>query len=251
MEDSNEYEKMLVTILETSKMYKNEGQDEPVPIADEDTLKRQEDIPEIDCLKVEDDIIDDYFAFESRFTMACAKHIDGVQLNQLVHTFDNVNFINYQLDERPSVGIVNNIENMVESLYCYDKNKIHQIAEEICYIKKLASHWRTIGGDGNCYYRSAIFGYLENIIFERDIIKLKKMIVEINEKFDDNYVNTKWLPKSVKEPFTKLNRKLVITILYIIYDILDMSNGRVEDLRRAYTILIKAMNNSKSFDIVK
>jgi hypothetical protein len=31
----------------------------------------------------------------------------------------------------------------------------------------------TIGGDGNCFYKSAIFGYLENIILERDIVKLK------------------------------------------------------------------------------
>jgi hypothetical protein len=247
MDDSNDYENMLVTILETSKLTRADTN----PLGDEsaELMKKQED-PEIDCLRVEDDSIPDYFDFESRFQGAIAKYTDPYYTDAVTQSINAMAYINYKVDHMPSVGIVNNIENMVEGVYNYEKAKSHQIAEEICYVKTLASHWRTIGGDGNCFYRSAIYGYLETIVFERDIVKLKTIINEIDQKFDENYINTKFLPKTVKEPIIRLNKKTVITILYLIYDILDMSNGRIEDIRKAYSVLIKAMNNSTTFDIV-
>jgi hypothetical protein len=64
-------------------------------------------------------------------------------------------------------------------------------------------------------------------------------------------VNTKYLSKGVKEPIIRLNKRLVLNILYLIYDILDVSNGKIDDTKGAYSIFIKAMNNSKTFDIVK
>jgi hypothetical protein len=244
MEDSNEYENMLVTILETSKITRANTN----PLSDDDSIRKQEEA--LDCLKVEEDIIPDYFQFESKFENTLAKYLDPNFIDGIYQSLSKLGYINYKIDQMPSVGIVHNIETMVESVYNYEKTKSHQIAEEICYVGKIASHWRTIGGDGNCFYRSAIFGYLETIVFERDIIRLKTMISEIDQKFDENYINTKYLNWMVKDPITRLNKKTVITILYIIYDILDMSNGRIEDIRKAYSILIKAMNNSTSFDIV-
>jgi hypothetical protein len=245
MEDSNDYENMLITILETSKLTRAETD----PLSNEDSFKKQED-EVLNCLKIEDNTIEDYLDFETKFQTTCARQIEPTVANNLIHNLNEMSFINYRSDQMPSVGIMNNIESMVESVYNHDRAKINQIAEEICYIKKLASNWRTIGGDGNCFYRSAIFGYLETIIFERDILKLKSIIIEIDQKFDENYINTKYLNKAVKDPIVRLNKRLVISILYIIYDILDMSNGSTEDLKKAYCILIKAMNNSTTFDIV-
>jgi hypothetical protein len=245
MEDSNEYEILLNTYFETSKLTRADTN----PLSHDDSVKQVEET-ECDCLLIEDHCIADYFQFEQKFQKTYSKHINEYSLASIVDQLSGLSFFNYQHDS-PPVGVVNNIEGMVESVYNYDKNKIDQISEEICYVKKLATHWRTIGGDGNCFYRSAIFGYLENIILERDIVKLKSLIIEIDEKFDDDYVNTKYLSKSVKEPIIKLNKRLVLNVLYLIYDILDVSNGKTEDTKRAYSILIKAMNNSKIFDIVK
>ena len=53
------------------------------------------------------------------------------------------------------------VEAMVEQTYNYDKNIKDQMIEEACYLKRIMYCWRRVAGDGNCFYRSVIFSWLE------------------------------------------------------------------------------------------
>jgi hypothetical protein len=147
----------------------------------------------------------------------------------------------------PNISPSNSIENLVESTYAYDPKLKYQMAEEICYVKILYNKWRRIGGDGNCFYRSVMFGYLENLIFDKNILALQRIVTELVEKFDPEYLNTKNLPIEIKDPLLKIDRRLIVTIFRIIIDILDKPGK--DSINEALTCLTKSFNFSKVFDM--
>ena len=243
-EVEDEYKTLLLTILDSRVEYRENLKED---ILQELTSPGQH---ETEALKIEElqyDIID----IERRFEKVCNKYISYETISHLKKSINDCN-----LNKTTStVGELDDIGNMVESTFLYDKLLACNMAEQICYIKKISQKWRSICGDGNCFYRSAIFGYLENLIFEKDIIMLKKIIVDIDVKFSEDYYNMKNLNRTIKESFILLNKKLVIAILYLIYDTLDSIKIKVhgdeeEKVRCAYIYLIKAMNYSKPFDYV-
>ncbi len=96
---------------------------------------------------------------------------------------------------------------------------------------------------------------MEQIIFQRDVISLKKIIVEINDWFDKDYNNTKRLSKSIASEIKAINKNLIIRILYLIYEFLDKHNPNKqssinEGIYIAYEILLKCFNNCTKFDLV-
>jgi len=117
--------------------------------------------------------------------------------------------------------------------------------------------WRSVSGDGNCFYRSVIFAYLEHIVFQRDIISLKKIIVEINTWFEKDYIHTKLLHKDIANDIVNIDKNLVTRILYLIYEFLDKPLSKKQDenvsegVFLAYEILLKCFNCCSKFDLVR
>lgn len=115
--------------------------------------------------------------------------------------------------------------------------------------------WRSVLGDGNCFYRSVIFAYLEQIVFQRDIVNLKKLIVNFNLWFDKDYINTKKLNKDISNEICGIDKVLITRILYLMYEFLDKPNQKKEDSKSegvsiAYEILLKCFNCCSKFDLV-
>lgn len=224
------------------------------------------DEKKIQYLKIEDYDFLTYSAFvfqiEDSFDMICnkldsmnigklKKQLDEVQLSQ----YTNQSFCGMLTQGKPNIFTLSSIPNMVESTYVYSENLRCQMAEEICYMQKIAFRWRSVGGDGNCFYRSVMFSYLENLIFQKDIQMIKKMIVDIEEKFNLRYYNTARLNNKTKTTFGQLNILLVLSILKIIYDSLDSinykdKNDEKKKIKYAYEILIKSFNSCRQFDTV-
>ena len=145
---------------------------------------------------------------------------------------------------------VQNIEKLVEQTYQYEYNFKEQMIEECAYLEKIIYSWRQIDGDGNCYYRSVMFSWLEYLIFNQKINVIKIIISNLYVKFNDKYIYTKRLPIDIQKEFTSLEEiKISIIILYLIIDSLtDNSINESERIKNAYTILIKAFNFTISFD---
>ncbi len=173
---------------------------------------------------------------------------DLYNLYETIKKFD-VYSINYGNFSVQTVGPVSTLEYMVESTFGFDKNLINHITEHIISLDNYIFRWRSILGDGNCFYRAIIFAFLENIIFERNIELLKEIMTEINTKFDENYPNTRNLHFVNREEILKINKLLILKVFYLIYELLD-SNKNAEGVHRAYEILLKSFMFCKSFDLV-
>ena len=144
---------------------------------------------------------------------------------------------------RENIYLGKGVETMVEQTYGYDKYLKEQMTEEICYLKRVMNCWRRVAGDGNCFYRSAIFSWLEYLVFNKKINVLKIIMSHIYIKFDPIYPKTKELPSDIKKQFITEERFVALTILEIIIRKLKQDN-----IEEAYLTLIKAFNITRVFD---
>lgn len=139
---------------------------------------------------------------------------------------------------------------MVEISYNHNYYLKEQMTKEICYLLKVIHKYRRVAGDGNCFYRSAIFGWLEYLIFNQKIEEFKKIIVDLHTKFNPLNEKIKVLKDNIKKVFLNLDVENVIVILEIIISQLNNNaNSPTKRIFDAYTTLIKAFNYSKLFDM--
>ncbi len=133
---------------------------------------------------------------------------------------------------------------MVESTFGFDRNLIDPISEHIISLEKHLFRWRSVLGDGNCYYRAIIFGFLEKIIFDKNIIQLKQIVIDLNERFSD--LNIRGLSNTLRSEILNINKALIIKIFYLILEILDQNDADSES--KAYEIFLKSFLFCISFD---
>lgn len=138
---------------------------------------------------------------------------------------------------------------MIESTFGFDLRKKEFMLMHIQNLRHHLFRWRSILGDGNCYYRAVMFGFVENIIFERKISLLKNIIVDIYEKFSPDYFNTEKLDSQAKNFILSINKMLVIKILYLIFNELNKGYSH-EHIQKAYTLFLKSFNKCVAFDMV-
>ena len=137
------------------------------------------------------------------------------------------------------------LEVMVENTYGFDIYLKDQMIEELCFLKRIINCWRGVAGDGNCFYRSVIFSWLEYLIFNKKINILKIVMTNLYLKFDVSYPKIKNLPSQFKKQFTTEEKYVAITILEIIIRYLNKNN-----IQEAYLTLLKAFNVTRVFDRV-
>ena len=152
--------------------------------------------------------------------------------------------------QREMIYKAKRIEHMVEQTYNYDIKLKKEMTEESAYLYRVIYSWRRVAGDGNCYYRSVIFSYLEYLIFTENINVLKRIISNIWIKFNANYIYTKNLPENIKSILVSKETDVVMRILYCIIKQLENKDDKNKNINifNAYELLLKAFNFSRSFD---
>jgi hypothetical protein len=150
--------------------------------------------------------------------------------------------------QREMIYKAKRIEHMVEQTYNYDIKLKKEMTEESAYLYRVIYSWRRVAGDGNCYYRSVIFSYLEYLIFTENINVLKRIISNIWIKFNVNYIYTKNLPENIKSILVSKETNVVMGILYCIIKKLENKDDKNKNIFNAYELLLKAFNFSRSFD---
>ena len=138
------------------------------------------------------------------------------------------------------IGCLENLNSMVESTFMNGLINNEIINSDIEELTPYLFKFRRIKGDGDCFYRSLIFSFLENIIFNNQIMQLKELLILYNEKMNKNnkLINQKEYLKIINE----MNISIVSEILYIIINQLET------DISKAYIILLKAFLFCNSFD---
>lgn len=143
------------------------------------------------------------------------------------------------------------IESVVEQTYNYDFQLKQQMTAEVCYLKTIASTWRRVANDGNCFYRSVMFSYLEYIIFNNETHLLKRIIADLKLKFSPSYANTLKLPPTTQKDLNSISNNISISIMIIesiIIQFLNIKLSLIDRIKNAYIVLIKSFNFCKRFD---
>ena len=98
---------------------------------------------------------------------------------------------------------------------------------------------RNIKGDGNCYYRAVMFRYFEKIILNKNLILLKKIIMEMNQAFKSKEIQDRLYIKMN----VNFKPELHMNIMYLILNLLE--EGKIKE---SYELYIKCVLSCPVFD---
>ena len=142
--------------------------------------------------------------------------------------------------EEKNIYLGKSIEVLVEDTYKFDIFLKDKMTEEACFLKRKIFCWRQVASDGNCFYRSVMFSWLEYLIFNKKVSTLKIIIGDLHTKCK---VETKKLSTDLNKQFTSEEKLKSIIILEIIIQLLDTNN-----IMDAYLTLLKAYKVTRVFD---
>ena len=140
-----------------------------------------------------------------------------------------------------NLGTLSSLNFLIETTYYSQPNRVNIMFADKKKLEPYLYKYRTVRGDGNCFYRGLIFSFLENIILTNNIMLMKEFLILFNEKFGKNnpLLNQKEYLKDIKD----IKKTIVIEILYHIIDVMEN-----KDTNLAYIILFKVFLYCKSFD---
>ena len=177
------------------------------------------------------------------------KTINERKINGLIEDFKKVNLndilkkSNGQ-ENNYTIETLNSLNDLIMRRYHFSKiNKDQQISDKK-RLKQMVFKYRKILNDGNSFYRGIIFNFLENIIFSKNILLMKEILILFIEKIaNDN-------PKiEEKEYLIEKDINNVINILYIIIKYMELQFKKKLDVEMTpYIILLKAFLFCQEFD---
>lgn len=144
------------------------------------------------------------------------------------------------------------LEYLVQSASDFDKKQISNMVTMIKSLKKYIFRWRRVTGDGNCFFRSVIFSYIENLIFEKKIMYIKYICLNISKKFNNDNPLISKLPMKIQTEynFSNKNEYIIFNIFNKICYILENStkNNETESTFKAYELFYTSIIHFKDFD---
>ena len=176
--------------------------------------------------KLKDIPIDEFTDFISSL------NIQGLKdLKQKIENFSNNDKI---------IGEFNTLGQLVEKFYGYKPERHNIMVQKYKLFTQDIFKHRTIYGDGNCFYRSVLFSYLEQLILFKELNTIKNFIFDVKAFLCSSQVH-EIFQKLDEQP--KLDRNLILRVLVLLY--LGVKNNKIKD---TYSLLVKSFNNLTLFD---
>ena len=181
---------------------------------------------------------------ENKYQKVC-EGLDKEKVKDLIRQINKCNLDRFYENFKPkinnkSIGSVSSLDFMVENTFngqeCHYDIMVTDKAELEQYIYK----FRSVLGDGDCFYRGLIFSFLENIILTNNIMLMKELLILYNEKIN---LNNKLLKeKEYLYVFYQMNISIVPQILYIFIYLME------NDSKKTYKTLLKIFLYCPDFD---
>lgn len=170
---------------------------------------------------------------------------DKAEYNRLINSFNKTKLSNALNKSKYNysycIGTLNSLEYMINNTFLSNKSKEIMLYHKQC-LEPYIFRYRSIAGDGNCFYRAVIFSFLEDIIMTNNIYLLKEFIIDYNEKITLTYNQTK-LSKKAYEMVKNTNKNLFMEILLYLLETLENKT-----INEAYIVLVKSFIYCQSFD---
>ena len=151
-------------------------------------------------------------------------------------TQSNCNFKNIECGN--SVGGLTPLTYLVESSFSMNFKKAKEINDKYNMLKPYIYNYRTINGDGNCFYRAAMFRYLEIIVLNKQIEYLQNITYDVYNSFNSEELKSRLIIGNIN-----IKPTLTLNLLILITDLLKKG-----DILSAHQILIKSFCICRKFD---
>ena len=156
---------------------------------------------------------------EEQFNKIQKEKIEGKVLDNLFQHLKNVNCNFKSLGCEKSVGGITPLTYLVESKFSMSKQKAKEIIQKYNILKNYIYNYRTINGDGNCFYRAVMFRYLEILILNEKTEVLKNVIFDIVNSFNSEELKKRTIIRGMD-----IKPDLTFKILILIVDLLEKNN---------------------------
>ena len=168
------------------------------------------------------------------------KLLNDIKQSNLKDAFEKKNSF-----EKKNIGTLNSLEYLIKNMYDFSLFQKEEMKSDMMQLKQIVCKYREIKSDGNSFYRSLIFNFLENVIFSKNKFLLKELLIIFQEKINENndiIKQKEYIISSLK----KIDKEKMIYILYIIIQYLDkIINGNE---MTPYIILLKVFLYCDEFD---
>ena len=168
---------------------------------------------------------------------------DNFNEKELQKLFNQIININYSLNTYFTSNNVNpliSLKKLFEEMTLTNTNNIRlNYNEKYNKLLPIIYRCRKIKGDGNCYYRAVMFRYFEYIILNKNLIVLKKIILEMNQAFNSKEIQERLYIKMD----CNFKPKLHLNIMYLILNLLE--NNKIKE---SYELFVKCVLSCAIFD---
>ena len=138
-----------------------------------------------------------------------------------------------------SIGSLFPLEKLVESGFNNDNDFIDEMLKKYNLFEEYIFNYRTIKGDGNCYYRAVMFRYIEILILNKKISLLQNIIFDMKNSFYSQEILSR---KEIKMN-TVFKPELPLKIMIIILDLVIKNKAEL-----AHLIFLKSLLICPIFD---
>ena len=165
--------------------------------------------------------------------------LDDKYLEDLKNFILNFKFPINSSNTTLAIGSLFRLEKLVESGFNNDCDFADEMITKYNLYQKYIFNYRTIKGDGNCYYRAVMFRYFEIIILNKEIDVLHNIILDMKNSFYSNEIMAR---KEIKMN-TVFKPELPLKIMLIILDLIQKDN-----IELAHLIFLKSLLICPIFD---
>ena len=137
-----------------------------------------------------------------------------------------------------SVGGISPLTYLIESKYNAKIEKAQEMKNKYDILQNFIMNYRTINGDGNCFYRAVMFRYLEILVLTKNTEQLQNVIFDFINSFKSEKLRSRLVIKNMN-----IKPDLSLKLLILIVELLK--NDKVED---AHQILVKSFSTCQKFD---
>ena len=175
---------------------------------------------------------------EKKYKEIKNKLLDKNTFNNLYDQLQKVNIEFKDPECHISIGGISPLSYLIKKNYKFDKQKEKEMKDKFKILEPYVYNFRTIFGDGNCFYRAVMFRYLEILVLGKKIDILKKVVIDVMESFkSEELQKRKIIINKDIEP------ELTFKLLFLIIDLLEKDN-----IMEAYKILFKCFSTCRKFD---
>ena len=145
-----------------------------------------------------------------------------------------------EINQNKKIGPLLPLTKLIENAYKYNPGSQNEMQQKYLRLKNYICNYRTIYGDGNCFYRGVMFRYIELLILNKKKDFIKLLILDMNKIYTNPETKLYLIFNNYK-----INYELIIQIMIIIYELVEQNN-----IIQAHQAFYKAIICSKNFDFL-